>query len=114
MSLRQTRENRPPAPERTGQEEQRHDRHLRQRRERLYPRYPGRRHYAERGHREGQQHEFSDYGQDQNRVAGNARKAGQAQNDDSREGTKEAAEKMAVNSTNIDSTPRWTKAPEVN
>jgi hypothetical protein len=63
-----------------------------------------RHHYAERGQRAGQQ-EFSDYGQDQNRVAGNARQAGQAQNDDSLEGTIDDAEKMAVNSTDIDCAP---------
>lgn len=66
---------------------------------------PGRRHYAERGERKDQQREFRDYGQDQNRVAVNARQAGQAQNDDSLEGTIDAPEKMAVNSTDIDSTP---------
>jgi hypothetical protein len=37
---------------------------------------PGRRHYAERGHREDRQWKFRDYGQDQNRVAVNARQAG--------------------------------------
>jgi hypothetical protein len=65
---------------------------------------PGRRHYAERGQRKDQRREFRDYGQDQNRVAGNARRAGQARNDDSLEGTIDAPEKMAVNSTDIDST----------
>jgi hypothetical protein len=42
---------------------------------RLYLGYPGRHHYAERGQREGQQQEFPDYGQDQNRIVGNARQA---------------------------------------
>jgi hypothetical protein len=65
----------------------------------------GHRHYAERGQREDQQREFRDYGQDQNRVAVNARQAGQARNGDSIEGTIDAPEKMAVNSTYIDSTP---------
>jgi SspJ family small acid-soluble spore protein len=54
---------------------------------------PGRRHYAEPGQRKDQRREFCDYGQDQNRVAGNARQAGQALNDDSLEGTIKARKK---------------------
>jgi hypothetical protein len=54
---------------------------------------PGRRHYAERDQRKDQQREFRDYGQDQNRVAVNARQAGRAQNDDFLEGTIDAPRK---------------------
>ena len=51
-----------------------------------YLRYPGRHHYAERSKCEGQQQEFADYRQDQNRIVRHIRPPGRREISDSLKG----------------------------